>query len=48
VFVEAEHRLIGEDVPQAVRDFFQPDVFVVESLAQRVLTRMKAEGAGTS
>ena len=38
VFVEAaEEGLVVDDVPEAVLDFFEPDVFVIERLAQEVL-----------
>ena len=38
VFVEAaEEGLVVDDVPEAVLDFFEPDVLVVECLAQEVL-----------
>jgi len=47
VFVEAaEERLVVKNVPEAVFDFFEPDVFVVERLAQEVLARVQAKGAG--
>ena len=47
VVVEAaEEGVVVEDVPEAVGDLFQPDVFVVERLAQEVLARVEAERAG--
>ena len=38
----AEERLVVEDVPEAVSDRFEPDVFVVERLAQEVLAGVEA------
>jgi hypothetical protein len=47
VFVEAaEERLVIEDIPEAVGDLFQADVFVIERLAQEVLAGVEPEGAG--
>jgi len=42
MFVEAaEERLVIEDVPEAVGDLFESDVFMVEDLAQEVLPRVQ-------
>jgi hypothetical protein len=44
MFVEpAEERLVIEDIPKAVGDLFQVDVFVIERLAQDSVGR---SGAG--
>ena len=49
VFVEAaEERLVIEDVPEAVGDLFESDVFMVEGLAQEVLPPVQAEGTGAA
>ncbi len=49
MFVEAtEERFVVDDIPDAVLDFFEPDVFVVERLAQEMLAGVQAEGAGSS
>ena len=49
VFVEAaEEGLVVDDVPEAVLDFLESDVFVVERLAQEVLAGVEAEGAGAA
>lgn len=49
MFVEAaEEGVVVDDVPQAVLDFFEPDVVVVERLAQEVLAGVEAEGAGAA
>ena len=41
----AGKRVVGEDVPEAVTDLFKADGFVVERLAQEVLTGVKPERA---
>lgn len=47
VFVEtAKERLVVDDVPEAILDFFESDVFLVERLAQEVLAGVEPEGAG--
>jgi hypothetical protein len=44
VFVEAaEEGLVVEDVPEAVLDFFECDVFVIERLAQEVLAGVEGK-----
>jgi hypothetical protein len=49
VFVEAaEERVVVEDVPEAVSDLFEPDVFVVERSAQALLAGVEAEGPGAA
>jgi len=49
VFVEAaEERLVIEEVPESVGDFFEPDEFAIECLAQEVLASVEAEGAGAA
>ena len=49
MFVEAaEEGVVVDDVPEAVLDFFEPDVVVVERLAQEVLAGVEAEGAGAA
>ena len=49
VFVEAaEEGLVVNDVPEAVLDFFEADVFVIERLAQEVLAGVQAEGPRTA
>jgi len=49
VFVKAsEERVVVEEVPEAVLDFLQPDVFVVERLAQEVLAGVEPEGASAA
>jgi len=49
VFVEAsEQRLVVDQVPEAVLDFFEADVFAVERLAQKVLAGVESEGAGVA
>ncbi len=46
VLVEAaEERVVVEDVPEAVSDLFESDVFVVERLAQEVLAGVEPERA---
>ena len=44
----AEERVVVEDVPEAVSDLFEPDVFVVERLAQEVLAGVEAERTGAA
>ena len=44
----AEECLVVDDVPEAVSDLFEPDVFVVERLAQAVLAGVEVEGAGAA
>lgn len=49
MFVEAaEQGLVVDEVPEAVLHFFEPDVFVVEGLAQEVLAGMEPEGPGAA
>ena len=46
-FIEStEQRVVVEDVPDRVVDFFEADVLVVESLAEEVLSGVQVEGAG--
>lgn len=40
-----EERVVIEDVPEAVRDLFEAEVFVVERMAHEVLAGVEAKGA---
>ena len=49
MFVKAtEQGLVVDEVPEAVPHFFEPDVFVIEGLAQEVLAGVEPEGAGAA
>jgi len=46
-FIEAsQKRVVVNDVPSAVFDLFEADLFVVQRLAQKMLSRVQTEGAG--
>lgn len=48
-FVEAAgERVVVGDVPEAVGDFFEADVFMVQRLAEEVLARVQTEGPGAA
>ena len=42
----AEQRTVIDDVPNAIADFFEADVFAAEGVAEERLTRLQAERAG--
>jgi hypothetical protein len=48
-FIESsEERVVVEDVPDGIVDLFEGDVLVVEGLAEEVLPRVQAKGAGAA
>ena len=48
-FVEvAGEGIVIHDVPDAVGDFFEADVLVIESLTEEVLARMQVERSGSA
>ncbi len=48
-FIEtSEERIVVDQIPDPVVHFFEADVFTVEGLAEEVLSRVQAEGAGVA
>jgi hypothetical protein len=46
MFVKApKKRVVVDDVPEAIFDLFEANVFVIECLAEKVLPGVQAEGA---